>query len=340
MVPISAFGQTSINALPSLPQEPREILTAAQPLYDFNSADLKPWHLKATYQLFDQSGKPLEEGAFEYWWASPKVHRSSWTRPSAVRTDWHLDNGTQSYRATGQELRYFERSLPSLLFAPLPGAHDLDSGKTRIELHERLSNGTKFPCITIISLKATGASNSRQSVDPIYCFDPQLPDLRASYTFGEVITDFNNIAKFQGRFLAREILISVGGRKIFSAVVENAGALAVSDPALMPEPDAKPLNVDKLCDATGTMIGHLLKKRMPVYPLEARQRRQQGTVLIQVTIGTDGKVRDPEVELAPSPVLAAAAVDAVSHWEYEPITVNGGPIEMETMVRVIFSIDY
>jgi outer membrane biosynthesis protein TonB len=61
-------------------------------------------------------------------------------------------------------------------------------------------------------------------------------------------------------------------------------------------------------------------------------------VLIQVTIGTDGKVHDPEVELVPSPALAAAALDAVSHCEYQPTTVNGEPVEMETMVRVIFSI--
>jgi TonB family protein len=156
--------------------------------------------------------------------------------------------------------------------------------------------------------------------------------------FGEVITDFNNIARFQGRLLAHEIEVIIGGRKIFPAVVENASALAVSDPSLTPAPDAKLLNVEKLCDTAGTMIGHLLKKRMPVYPLEARQRLQQGTVLIQVTIGTDGKVHDPEVELVPSPALAAAALDAVSHCEYQPTTVNGEPVEMETMVRVIFSI--
>jgi hypothetical protein len=71
IVPVSAFGQTSVSALPSLPNDPGEILAAAQPLYDFNSADLKPWHLKAAYQLYNQSGKPSEEGTFEYWWSSP-----------------------------------------------------------------------------------------------------------------------------------------------------------------------------------------------------------------------------------------------------------------------------
>jgi TonB family protein len=165
-----------------------------------------------------------------------------------------------------------------------------------------------------------------------------MPDLRASYTFGEVITDFNNIAKFQGRFLAREIEVSIGGRKVFSAAVENVTGLIASDPALAPDPDAKQLRVENLCDTAGTMISHLIKKQAPVYPLDAIQRRQQGTVLIQVTIGTDGRVRDPEVAFTPSPTLAAAAVDAVSHWEYEPTTVNGVPVETDTMIRIIFLI--
>src|ERR1700733_1275526 len=338
--PLLVFGLScSAQSSPqSVPQDPQAIFAAAEPFYDFNSAELKPWHLKATYQLYNQSGKPAENGTFEYWRSSPKVRRSSWTRPSADRTDWHSSDGTHSYRATGEKLSYFERLLPSLLFAPLPSAHDLDSGKTRIELHERLSNGTRFPCVTIIALNGKGLSHLSQSEDPIYCFDPQMPDLRASYTFGEVITDFNNIAKFQGRFLAREIEVSIGGRKVFSAAVENVTGLIASDPALAPDPDAKQLRVENLCDTAGTMISHLIKKQAPVYPLDAIQRRQQGTVLIQVTIGTDGRVRDPEVAFTPSPTLAAAAVDAVSHWEYEPTTVNGVPVETDTMIRIIFLI--
>src|ERR1035438_806520 len=80
--------QTAVNAELGLPKEPREILAAAAPFYDFSSPELKPWHLKAIYQLYDLKGNPTEQGTWEYWWSSPKVHRSTWTRTGAEHTEW------------------------------------------------------------------------------------------------------------------------------------------------------------------------------------------------------------------------------------------------------------
>src|SRR5580700_3890421 len=91
-VSYQAFSQIPAPP-PDLPKDPRALLEMAAPLYDFTDPSLKPWHLKATYQLYDQSGKPSEQGTFEYWWASPKVYRTTWTRPSATRTDWATSDG-------------------------------------------------------------------------------------------------------------------------------------------------------------------------------------------------------------------------------------------------------
>src|SRR5664279_2713589 len=85
---LPAFSQTAGNAEADLPKDAHEILAAAAPHYDFSSPEMKPWHLKASYQLYDLKGKPKEQGTWEYWWASPKVHRSSWTRAGAEHTTW------------------------------------------------------------------------------------------------------------------------------------------------------------------------------------------------------------------------------------------------------------
>jgi outer membrane biosynthesis protein TonB len=50
-------------------------------------------------------------------------------------------------------------------------------------------------------------------------------------------------------------------------------------------------------------------------------------VLLLGTIGKDGKVRDLQVILSPSPLLSESAVEAVSHWEYKPYLQNGEPVE-------------
>jgi len=335
---VHVFAQATVSAPPSLPKEPNGILAAAAPFYDFNSADLKPWRLKATYQLYDIKGNPTEQGTYEYWWASPKIHRSTWKRPSATYTEWYSADGTHSYQMIGERLKFFEHALPFELFSPLPSGLALTADKTSLELQERPSKGAKFPCISLIPLKSGESANRIQSTYPTYCFDPQIPVLRTRYTFGEVTTEFNNIAKYQGRFLPRSILVFVGEQKILTASVDSASGLGPTDPALTPAPDAKIVKVEKLNDSTGTRLGHVLKKQPPMYPPMAKQLGQQGVVLIQVTIGIDGKVHDPEVVVAPSPILAAAALDAVSHWEYEPATVNGVPVELATEIRVVFSI--
>jgi TonB family protein len=62
----------------------------------------------------------------------------------------------------------------------------------------------------------------------------------------------------------------------------------------------------------------------PVYPPEARQSGVSRVVIIETTIGEDGKVRDARV-LRSIPLLDQAALDAVKQWEYTPTIVEGKP---------------
>ena len=53
----------------------------------------------------------------------------------------------------------------------------------------------------------------------------------------------------------------------------------------------------------------------PVYPPDARSAKVAGTVIIEATIGANGKVIDAKV-LRSVPRLDQAALDAVKQWEY------------------------
>jgi len=76
--------QSPATPKPQLPNDPRDMLAAALPQYDFSGATMKPWHIKGTYQIYDESGNPEEQGSYEYWWESAKVYRSSWNRTDAL----------------------------------------------------------------------------------------------------------------------------------------------------------------------------------------------------------------------------------------------------------------
>jgi TonB family protein len=82
----------------------------------------------------------------------------------------------------------------------------------------------------------------------------------------------------------------------------------------------------------------LLERVTPIYPPLARATRISGTVRLHAVIGTDGLVKQLEV-LSGHPLLVQSALDAVRKWKYRPTTLNGEPVEIDTTIDVIFSLE-
>jgi TonB family protein len=76
----------------------------------------------------------------------------------------------------------------------------------------------------------------------------------------------------------------------------------------------------------------------PVYPEEARRRRQAGVVIVHVAIGADGAVQSATLKRTSGfALLDEAAVKAVRVWRFTPATVAGGAaIACEADVPVEF----
>jgi len=75
----------------------------------------------------------------------------------------------------------------------------------------------------------------------------------------------------------------------------------------------------------------LLKMVRPGYP---ESTAASGPVLLRGTVLRDGTVGNLAVLAAPDEQLAAAALDAVRQWRYQPVLLNGSPVEAETEVRL------
>jgi len=78
-----------------------------------------------------------------------------------------------------------------------------------------------------------------------------------------------------------------------------------------------------------------IKDVQPVYPAIAQSARVQGAVIIDATIGPDGKVIDAKV-VRSVPMLDQAALDAVQQWEYTPTLLNGVPVPVVITVTINF----
>ncbi len=80
-----------------------------------------------------------------------------------------------------------------------------------------------------------------------------------------------------------------------------------------------------------------IKDVKAVYPEGSLIGRLRGTVVIEATIGTDGKVHEAKV-LRSIAGLDQAALDAVRQWEFEPARLNGAPVAVIMTVTVSFAI--
>jgi protein TonB len=81
----------------------------------------------------------------------------------------------------------------------------------------------------------------------------------------------------------------------------------------------------------------LLNRVEPTYPTIAKTAKVQGLVIIEATIGTDGRVKDAHV-LRPVPLLDEAALAAVKQWRYTPTSLGGVPVEVLLVVTVNFTL--
>ncbi len=107
--------------------------------------------------------------------------------------------------------------------------------------------------------------------------------------------------------------------------VQRAPSVAVSERRILARPPG------------GTEGTTLLHRVEPEYPQEARQQKIQGVVVLEVHVGTDGKVQDVQVLSGP-PQLVGASTAAVRQWRFKPHTENGRPVEMEGRVSLNFKL--
>jgi len=87
----------------------------------------------------------------------------------------------------------------------------------------------------------------------------------------------------------------------------------------------------------GVFQGLLVKKVPPTYPVQAKQMRLEGPVLLQATIMKDGSVANIK-QLNGDAILGRAAIDAVRQWRYKPYYLNGEPTEIQTQITVNFKL--
>ncbi|HUH63364.1 MAG TPA: energy transducer TonB [Terracidiphilus sp.] len=86
-----------------------------------------------------------------------------------------------------------------------------------------------------------------------------------------------------------------------------------------------------------TVEQHVDHRVDPVYPPIAKAARVGGTVVLDVRVKGDGKVRSAKAVSGP-PMLQQAAIDCVKQWTFHPFERDGSPIEATGHVSINFDL--
>jgi TonB family protein len=82
-----------------------------------------------------------------------------------------------------------------------------------------------------------------------------------------------------------------------------------------------------------------LRAPSPDYPATALAQRLAGSVTLEYTVDSSGETRDIHVvEATPPGVFDQAAINAVKHWRYAPLLVNGAAVDIPVRTRMRFEL--
>jgi protein TonB len=74
------------------------------------------------------------------------------------------------------------------------------------------------------------------------------------------------------------------------------------------------------------------------YPLEAREKGIEGTLLVYFVIGHDGRVKSIDVQKSPSPIITREAKRTISTWRFKPGKKKGVPVNVRAKKEISFEL--
>ena len=137
-------------------------------------------------------------------------------------------------------------------------------------------------------------------------------------------------------------VLSAPGEAMVVITAPNVVPPSAPPPPPPPPPpassEARPTAPPQALNVAGNVMqAKLVRQPRPKYPPDAKQARIQGVVKLQAVIAKDGTISKLDI-LSGEPILAAAALEAVQGWKYEPTLLNGSPVEVVTQIDVNFTL--
>jgi TonB family protein len=186
----------------------------------------------------------------------------------------------------------------------LAAAVDRLWGTFRLDSARRLQKGAYLaaPVGEAVELPVPGGAAVKISAR-LLGFDDKLATFRVIFREGETVLADSTVG------------VERGGRALVGGL--DGAAAPYLFVVLEPEAAGQPW-APRVEPGLGWREPVAARKVPPAYPEAARNAGIMGIVVLEAEIAADGKVTDAWELESPSPLLTAAAVEAVRRWEFEP----------------------
>jgi TonB family protein len=152
--------------------------------------------------------------------------------------------------------------------------------------------------------------------------DTDSPAAKAGFKPGDFVLDYNGQAVDVKAQLSRLLSETPPGRQVKIGVLRGRASLTLT-------PTVEAFGLPQVMPA-------LMKNVPPEYTPEALKAGIQGTVMIQVLIGIDGRAYRARVVKGLGYGLDAKALDALAQWRFIPAKRNGVPVVYPATVEINF----
>jgi TonB family protein len=189
------------------------------------------------------------------------------------------------------------------------------------------------PAAATTKQQAANGQNSQPTAADNSVKSPKTPTKSQAKMMGDQLSAPTQIAKQAAENAPPPVSFDAAGADGLGGTGTNASALSGHTQPVVKFVPPKPIAV-----SSGVATGMLIQRTAPLYPAIAKAARVGGTVELHAVISKSGTIKDLHVVSGPA-MLQQAALDAVRNWRYRPYMLNNEPIDVETSVNVVFSLD-
>jgi len=168
----------------------------------------------------------------------------------------------------------------------------------------------------------TRQTRAIRRIECVVCFNDHLsprPAMHSSLTHSDVPPGDGPVIDVPGNFPA--------GSGLFD---RRTGPAAPEDPNRNQK--------KRLVKGGDVQQAMLIRRVEPSYPPLMRNIRRSGKVEIRAIISVDGTIESLQV-LSGDPRFYQSALEAVGQWRYRPTILNGQPVEVETIITVVYTLN-